>query len=119
MSNVLALKYSTAEPESLIGVLTMDEVIEVMKDRLRAEVRYEVAAEFHDEISDLEQQLEEEGDWQETANSWECNAVGLYRGIEKALTAPWTEGVEILRKAMEEHGFDIDDLPPPKPLSGK
>lgn len=42
------------------------------------------------------------------AESWKCDAIGLYRAIEAAIQLPWSEGLPLLRQAMEDHGQDID-----------
>lgn len=108
MSNVLALKFSNAEPDQLLGTLSVDEVMEVLKVRVRSEVEQEVRSDYQGQIDDLECQLEEEGDWRSDAESWECDATGLYRAIEAAIALPWSEGLSLLRQAMEEHGKEID-----------
>ena len=71
-------------------------------------MRDEVRADYENRISQLEDELEAEGDWQNTAEQWEGQAVGLYRVIEKAIELPWTEALPILRQAMQDHGDDID-----------
>lgn len=109
MCQALILKYcGKPDPEQMLGVCSTEEIIEVLKEHVRSEVRDEVRADYENQISQLEGELEEEGDWQSTAESWECDAVGLYRAIEQALELPWTEALPILRKAMEDHGDDIN-----------
>lgn len=108
MSNVLALKFSNAEPDELLGALSVEEVMEVLKVRVRSEVEQEVRSDYQGQIDDLECQLEEEGGWESDAEGWKCDAVGLYRAIEAAIALPWSEGLTLLRQAMEEHGKDID-----------
>ncbi len=108
MSQVLALKFSNTPPEQLLGVLTIEEVIEVIKHRLRSEVDADLREEYESQITELEEELANEGDWHSTAESWECDAVGLYRAIERAITVPWAEAIPILKAAMEEHGTDIE-----------
>lgn len=109
MCQALILKFSgQPDPEQMLGVCTTEEIIEVLKDHVRSEVREEVCADYENQISQLENELEEEGDWQSTAESWECDAIGLYRAIEKAIELPWTEALPILRQAMEDHGSEID-----------
>lgn len=105
MCNELALKFGTTEPEKLIGVLPMEEVVEVIKSRLYEEVKSEISGEYEDRISDLE---DEESEAQSLADAWQCDAVGLYRAIEAAIELPWTEGLPLLRQAMADYGKDID-----------
>ena len=109
MCQTLILKYcGKPDPEQMLGVCSTEEVIEVLKEHVRSEVRDEVRADYENQISQLETELEEEGDWQNTAEQWEDQAIGLYRAIEKALNLPWTEALPILRQAMQDHGDDID-----------
>ena len=108
MSNVLALKFSNAEPDQLLGTLSVEEVMEVLKERVRSEVMEEVRGDYQGQIDDLECQLDEEGDWRNDAERWEFDAIGLYRAIEAAIELPWTEGLPLLRQAMADYGKDID-----------
>lgn len=59
MSNVLALKFSNAEPDQLLGTLSVEEVMEVLKERVRSEVEEEVRGDYQGQIDDLECQLDE------------------------------------------------------------
>lgn len=109
MCQALILKYcGKPDPEQMLGVCSAEEIIEVLKDQVRAEVREEIRADYESQIGQLETELEEEYDWQRTAEQWECQAVGLYRAIEQALELPWTEALPILRQALEDNGDDID-----------
>lgn len=109
MCQALILKYcGKPDPEQMLGVCSTEEVIEVLKEHVRSEVRDEVRADYENQISQLETELEEEGDWQNTAEQWEGQAVGLYRAIEKAIELPWTEALPILRQALQDHGDDIN-----------
>lgn len=111
MSQVLALKFSNTPPDQLLGVLTMEEVIEVIKHRVRGDVDADLREEYECRIGELESELEDESGWHSTAESWECDAVGLFRAIEKAISVPWAEAIPILKAAMEEHGGDIEPTP--------
>ncbi|CND61803.1 hypothetical protein ACVT81_000548 [Yersinia enterocolitica] len=111
MSQELALKFSTADPEQLLGILPTEEVLEIIKFRMREEVQAEVRGEFNDRIDDLENEVEELGGWEDTADRWERDAIGLYRAIEHALTVPWNRAIPLLQKAIEEHGGDIEPIP--------
>jgi len=108
MCQELILKYSSADPEQLLGVLPVEEVVSLIKDRMRPEVESEVRGEYQSQIDDLEHELLEEGDWRSDAESWECDAIGLYRAIEEAIKLPWSQAIPLLQKAMEDHGKDID-----------
>lgn len=109
MCQALILKYSgNPDLEQMLGVCPVEDIIEILKERVRDEVREEVRGDYESQISQLETELEEEGDWHSTAESWECDAIGLYRAIEQAIKLPWAEALPILRQAMEDHGDDID-----------
>ncbi|CND30190.1 Uncharacterised protein [Yersinia similis] len=111
MSQELALKFSNAGPEQLLGILPTEEVVEIIKFHLQEEVEAEVRGEFTARIDYLENEVDELSGWEDTANGWECDAIGLYRAIEHALTVPWSQAIPLLQKAIEEHGGDIEPIP--------
>lgn len=105
MSQELALKYSSADPEQLLGILPVEEVLEVIKERVTQELEPAIEDKYLWRIEEAE---EEASEWEQTAESWECDAVGLYRAIEEAIKLPWDQAIPLLQKAMEEHGSDIN-----------
>lgn len=99
MSNVLALKYSTAEPETLLGILPMDEVVDVIRDRLRPDVAAEIEVEFQHMVESAEDEAED--NYQSMCNfrtSWK----GLDAAIKKALNLPWDEAKDVLNEAIKD-----------------
>lgn len=102
MCQALILKYSNADPEQMLGQIPIEEVIDALKDRLRNEVMEEVRCEFKDEISQLEDELENGTDFESEAEAWECDANDLYRAIEKALTEDWEEARLTLQRALQD-----------------
>lgn len=105
----LVFKYSgNPDPEQMLRVCPVEDVIEVLKNRLRGEVHDEVSAEYESRISQLEDELYHSTDFESTSEQWESQAVGLYRAIDKAIKLPWSEALPILRKAMEDNGDDIE-----------
>ncbi|CAI1622020.1 Uncharacterised protein [Serratia quinivorans] len=105
MSQVLALKFSSANPEQLLGILSTEEVLEVIRARVRQELEPEIRDEYESRVSDAE---DEASDAEGRADGWECDATGLYRGIEKALTQNWEEAKLTLQRTMQDYGQDID-----------
>lgn len=105
MSQVLALKFSSADPEQLLGILSTEEVLEVIRARVRQELEPEIRDEYEGRVNDAE---DEASDAEGRADGWECDATGLYRGIEKALTQNWEEAKLTLQRTMQDYGQDID-----------
>ncbi|NYU11135.1 hypothetical protein A8O28_17855 [Enterobacteriaceae bacterium CCUG 67584] len=92
-ANDLAVKYGTYQPENLLVILPLDEATDIIRERLRAEVRNELEYEYDDRISDAE---EEASNWESRADSYECDAISFARAIEKALLAPTLNEARII-----------------------
>lgn len=100
-ANDLAVKYGTYQPENLLVILPLDEASDIIRERLRAEVRLELESEYDDRISDAEQ---EASDWETRSDSYECDAISFARAIEKALLAPsFDEAKIILERARTDN----------------
>ncbi|HEJ7283083.1 TPA: hypothetical protein SMF87_004535 [Serratia marcescens] len=99
MCQELALKFSSAPLEQLLSVLPPEEAIEVIRNRLRLEIREELEVEFESQISELEEQSAENYGSMET---FKISYEGLSEAVEKAVDLPWTEALPILRAALEE-----------------
>ncbi|WP_395306137.1 hypothetical protein [Enterobacter hormaechei] len=92
-ANDLAVKYGTYQPENLLVILPLEEVSDIIRESLRAEVRHELEYEYDDRISSAE---EEASDWESRADSYECDAISFARAIEKALLAPTLDEAKII-----------------------
>ena len=97
MCQALILKYSNAEPEQLIGVIPLEEVIELMKLRIRQQVQNEVESELMDRISNAEDDAREA---ESRADDWQGDAEWLYQSIKEALDQDWETAKETLRSAL-------------------
>ena len=71
MCQALILKYSNAEPEQLIGVIPLEEVVELMRLRIRQQVQNEVESELMDRISNAEDDAREA---ESRADDWQGDA---------------------------------------------
>lgn len=99
-ANDLAVKYGTYQPENLLVILPLEEATDIIRERLRGEVRNELEYEYDDRISDAE---EEASNWESRADGYECDAISFARTIEKALLAPTLEEARgILERARSD-----------------
>lgn len=98
MCQALVLKYSNAEPEQLLGVIPLEEVVELMRYRIRQQVREEVELELQDRIAEAEEEASREGG---RADDWQTDAEWLYRAIKDALEQDWETAQETLREALK------------------
>ena len=97
MCQDLALKYSSAEPEQLLGIIPVEEVAELMRQRIRAQVREEVESDLLDRIAGAEESAcEQEG----IAEEWRDDAECLFQAIKDALNQDWEEAKITLERAM-------------------
>lgn len=99
MCQALVLKYSNAEPEQLLGVIPLEEVVELMRHRIRQQVREEVELELRDRIAEAEEEASREGG---RADDWQQDAEWLYRAIKEALEQDWDTAQETLRQALND-----------------
>lgn len=100
-ANELALKFSTAPTEMLIGVLPVDEIAEVIHDRVRDEVEGEIDIEHSFQMQALEEELD---NWTAKAHEFEAYAGAFAGAIKKALLADsWDEAKVLLERARYDH----------------
>ncbi|WP_224759868.1 hypothetical protein [Citrobacter portucalensis] len=92
-ANDLAVKYGTYQPENLLIILPLDEASDIIRERLRAEVRRDLESEYEARISDAE---EDASEWESKSDSYECDATCFARAVEKALLAPSFEEAKII-----------------------
>lgn len=92
-ANELAIKYGTHAPEVILAVLPIDEASDIIRQQLRYEVRRELESEFEERIYEAE---EDAGEWESRADSFECDAIALARGIEEAMKANSLEEANII-----------------------
>lgn len=98
MCQALVLKYSNAEPEQLLGVIPLEEVVELMRLRIYQQVQNEVEAELRDRVATAEDEASEaEG----RADDWRRDAEWLYEAIKEALDQDWETAKETLREALK------------------
>lgn len=98
MSQDIALKYSNAEPEHLLGIIPVEEVAELMRIRIRQQVREEVEAELKDSIAETQEEASrQEG----RADDWQQDAEWLYQSIKEALTQDWETAKNTLEEALK------------------
>lgn len=97
MCQALILKYSNAEPEQLIGVIPLEDVVELMRLRIRQQVQNEVESELMDRISNAEDDAREA---ESRADDWQGDAEWLCQSIKDALNQDWKTAKETLRSAL-------------------
>lgn len=98
MCQDLALKYSNAEPEQLLGAIPIEEVAELMRIRITHQVRSEVECDLRNQIAEAEEQAsEQEG----RAADWQTDAEWLFRAITEALEQDWETAKETLKSALK------------------
>lgn len=98
-ANELALRFSSAPAEQLVGVLPILEVKEALRDEVEDDVLSEVWAEHNFEMEAMGEQMDETA---QLAQKFEQAAVGLGTAIKLALTLPYGEAIEILNDALED-----------------
>lgn len=100
-ANELALKYSSATAEMMIGVLPVEEIAEVIRESVRNDVEREVDDEYSIQLQALE---DDASDWESKAEEYECDATDFARAIEKSLQAEtWDEAKVLLERVMRDH----------------
>lgn len=99
MCQYLALKYSNAEPEQLIGIIPIEEVVEMLKRRAEQQARAEAEAEYEERIYEAE---EEAGRQESIAEEWRDDAECLFQAIKDALNQDWEEAKVTLERALRD-----------------
>lgn len=105
-ANELALRYSSAPAEELIGILPVLEVKEALRGEVEEEVMDEVWKEHQFEMDAVEEQAEEAN---QLARKLELVAVTFGTAIKLALTLPYDEAIKVLQDAIEDNpGYGRD-----------
>lgn len=95
-ANELALRFSSAPAEQLIGILPVLEV----KEALRGEVEEEVWQEHQFEMDAVEEETQEAN---RLAQKFELAAESFGTAIKLALTLPHGEAIQVLRDVIENN----------------
>lgn len=99
-ANELALKFSTAPAEQMIGVLPVLEVKEALRGEVEDEVMDEVWQEHQFEMDAVEEQSEEAN---RLASKFEDAANDFATAIRHSLTLPHAEAIRVLLDAIESN----------------
>ena len=107
-ANELALRYSTAPAEKLIGILPVLEVKEALRGEVEEDVMDEVWQEHQFEMEAVEEQTEEAN---RLARKFELAAEELGTAIKLALTLPYGEAIQVLQDTIEANpGYGRDPV---------
>ncbi|WET42472.1 hypothetical protein [Citrobacter enshiensis] len=99
-ANDLALRFSSAPAESLIGVLPVLEVKESLREEVESDVMDEVWTEHNFEMEAMGEQVDETA---RLARKFECVAEELGTAIKLALTLPHNEAMQVLNDALNDN----------------
>lgn len=99
----ISLKYGTHQPETILAHLSIEEASEIIREKLRAEVRSELEGEYEDRISYAE---EEASEWESRADDFESDATQLAMAIRDALNAESLDDAKII---LEKVKRDLDN----------
>ena len=107
-ANELALRYSTAPAEELIGILPVLEVKEALREEVEEEVLDDVWQEHQFEIEAVQEQTDEAN---RLAQKFELAAESFGTAIKLALTLPYDEPIQVLQDAIEDNpGYGRDPV---------
>lgn len=98
----IALKYGTHQPETILAHLSIEDASDIIREKLRAEVRSELEGEYEDRISYAE---EEASEWESRADDYESDATQLAMAIREALEA---ESLDDAKVFLERVKRDLD-----------
>lgn len=99
-ANELALRFSTAPAEQLIGILPVLEVKEALRDEVEDDVLGEAWTEHNFEIEAIGEQLDETA---QLARKFELTAEAFATAIKLALTLPHSEAIPVLQNALRDN----------------
>ena len=99
-ANELALRFSSAPAEQLIGILPVSEVKEALRCEVEDDVMDEVWQEHQFEMEAIEEQTEEAN---RLTRKFELVAETFGTAIKLALTLPHTEAVKVLQDVVEDN----------------
>ncbi|AXF59647.1 MULTISPECIES: hypothetical protein [unclassified Leclercia] len=104
----LALRYSSAPAEELIGILPVLEVKEALREEVEEEVLDDVWQEHQFEIEAVQEQTDEAN---RLAQKFELAAESFGTAIKLALTLPYDEAIQVLQDAIEDNpGYGRDPV---------
>lgn len=107
-ANELALRYSSAPAEELIGILPVLEVKEALREEVEEEVLDDVWQEHQFEIEAVQEQTDEAN---RLAQKFELAAESFGTAIKLALTLPYDEAIQVLQDAIEDNpGYGRDPV---------
>ncbi|CAM6783038.1 Ead/Ea22-like family protein [Leclercia adecarboxylata] len=107
-ANELALRYSSAPAEELIGILPVLEVKEALREEVEEEVLDDVWQEHQFEIEAVQEQTDEAN---RLAQKFEIAAESFGTAIKLALTLPYGEAIQVLQDAIEDNpGYGRDPV---------
>lgn len=99
-ANELALRFSSAPAEQLIGVLPVQEVKEALWQEVEDEVLSEVSCEHQFELDEVEERAEEAN---RLANEFQEVAEDFGTAIRLALTLPHDEAQQVLADVIDDN----------------
>jgi len=99
-ANELALRFSSAPAEQLIGILPVLEVKEALRGEVEEEVLEEVWQEHQFEMDAVEEETQEAN---RLAQKFELAAESFGTAIKLALTLPHGEAIQVLRDVIENN----------------
>ncbi|ENF7816948.1 hypothetical protein ABR157_002728 [Enterobacter soli] len=105
-ANELALRFSSAPAEQLIGVLPVLEVKEALRSEVEEDVLDDVWQEHQFEMDAVEEQVSAAN---RLASKFELAAETLGTAIRLAITLPYEEAIQVLKDAIEDNpGYGQD-----------
>ncbi|EPA0308910.1 hypothetical protein ACQZDC_002918 [Enterobacter hormaechei] len=97
----ISLKYGTHQPETILETMPIEEASEIIKEKLRDEVRQELECEYGDRLYEAE---EEASNWESRADDYESDATCLAKSIREAFeSASFEDAKVIIQRAMHDH----------------
>ena len=97
----ISLKYGTHQPETILETMPIEEASEIIKEKLRDEVRQELECEYGDRLYEAE---EEASNWESRADDYESDATCLAKAVREAFeSANFEDAKVILELAMHDH----------------
>lgn len=107
-ANELALRFSSAPAEQMIGILPVLEVKEALRSEAEDDVMDEVWQEHQFEMEAVEDQTEEAN---RLAQKFELVAETFGTAIKLAITLPHAEAIKVLQDAVEDNpGYGQDPV---------
>ncbi|MFY7136546.1 hypothetical protein ACOTZP_03210 [Enterobacter cloacae complex sp. SYL001] len=99
----ISLKYGTHQPETILETMPIEEASEIIKEKLRDEVRQELEGKYEDRIYYAE---EEASEWESRADDYESDATQLAMAIRDALDAESLDDAKIILERVKR---DLDN----------